>query len=407
MRILITDGDARAALAIVRSLGRRGHEIHVGEKKYFSLSSVSKYCSHKLIYPDPIEQSEIFLEVLIHYVKDQNIEAVLPVTDVTTMNISDNRSRFEPYCHIPLSDARAIATAANKCEVMRIAERLKVAIPKTVFLESADMLPSVLDDIAEYPQVIKPSRSRIYNDGRWFSTSVSYAYSIEEARKIIEDKSAQEFPVILQERITGPGIGIFVCYNRGELISVFSHRRLREKPPSGGVSTLRESIPPSPEATEYAKRLLDHLNWHGVAMVEFKLDERDKRVKLMEINGRFWGSLQLAIDSGVDFPVQLIETINCRKTKFTDNYKHGVKTRWLWGDLDALLMVLFKRGRKLKLPKGHDSRFHYLSSFLKMFEKELHYEVESFSDMKPCLYEACSRLFGSLRAKPTVRHQRH
>lgn len=37
-------------------------------------------------------------------------------------------------------------------------------------------------------------------------------------------------------------------------------------------------------------------------MVEWKVDLRDGRPKLMEINPRFWGSLELAVRSGVNFP---------------------------------------------------------------------------------------------------------
>ena len=109
--------------------------------------------------------------------------------------------------------------------------------------------------------------------------------------------------MLLQERIEGPGVGVFVCCDRGEPVALFAHRRLREKPPSGGVSVLCESAAArSDRRATSATRLLQALDWRGVAMVEFKRDLRDGSLRLMEINGRFWGSLQLAIDAGVEFP---------------------------------------------------------------------------------------------------------
>ena len=104
--------------------------------------------------------------------------------------------------------------------------------------------------------------------------------------------------MLLQERLVGPGVGVFACYHDGRPVALFSHRRLRERPPWGGVSVLCESAEVDPVAGEHATRLLDGIGWQGVAMVEFKRDLRDGVPKLMEINGRFWGSLQLAIDAG-------------------------------------------------------------------------------------------------------------
>jgi predicted ATP-grasp superfamily ATP-dependent carboligase len=102
-------------------------------------------------------------------------------------------------------------------------------------------------------------------------------------------------------------------------------------------------VPVSPQAQLYAQALLDELRWQGVAMVEFKMDQASQTLKLMEINGRFWGSLQLAIDAGVDFPFLLLRTMADEPVEPIGTYRIGVKSRWFLGDLDALLMRLFKR----------------------------------------------------------------
>ena len=132
----------------------------------------------------------------------------------------------------------------------------------------------------------------------------------------------------------------------------FAHRRLREKPPSGGVSVYRESIAADPALVERSRRLLEHFGWQGVAMVEYKVDERTGTPMLMEINGRFWGSLQLAVDAGVDFPRLLIECAEGRLPRRRRLYAVGTRLRWWWGDVDQLLLRLRRSSEQLGLPAG-------------------------------------------------------
>ena len=122
-------------------------------------------------------------------------------------------------------------------------------------------------------------------------------------------------------------------------------------------------------------------------MVEFKMDLADQTLKLMEINGRFWGSLQLAIDAGVDFPSLLIQTLADDPMPLIDNYRIGVRSRWLMGDIDALLMRLFKREDELHLPPGHAGKCLSILRFLKPWQKDTYNEIVRFSDIKPAWHE--------------------
>src|SRR5262249_38745780 len=149
-------------------------------------------------------------------------------------------------------------------------------------------------------------------------------------------------PSLVQQRIVGPGVGVFVLFDRGEIVADFAHRRLREKPPSGGASVLSESAPVDRALRDDARRLLGPLQWHGVAMLEYKQDQAGGGSYLMEVNGRFWGSLQLAIDAGVDFPHLACQLATGQRPAIDRPYAIGVKNRWLAGDLDHLLLRLFR-----------------------------------------------------------------
>jgi predicted ATP-grasp superfamily ATP-dependent carboligase len=386
MKILVTDGNNRASLAITRSLGRKGHRITVGEVAHPALASSSKYCHGRFTYPSPIDNPDLFIERLIEIIQEKKIDVLLPVSDVTTIQVCENKLQLEQFCKVPFPDADTVKLAANKGQLFRLAAQLGVPVPQSIWLE--EYTPRFrLPENMPFPVVIKPCHSRIRTNKGWLSTSVKYAYNQTELMRIVREESTLAFPLVIQERIIGPGVGIFVCYNNGSPIAFFSHRRIREKPPSGGVSVLRESISVSPEAKEFSERLLSSLGWHGVAMVEFKIDQLDNMPKLMEINGRFWGSLQLAIDAGVDFPGLLIDTLRQDEVKPVTRYRIGVKTRWLLGDLDSLLMILFKNREDLKLPPNHKGKIKYLLEFLKLWDKNMHYEVLSRDDIKPWLFE--------------------
>jgi hypothetical protein len=240
----------------------------------------------------------------------------------------------------------------------------------------------------EYPAVIKPLRSRTRTNTGWLAATVQYATNETELIRLYRDLDfLSAYPSMIQERIVGPGIGIFVLCDRGRLRAAFAHRRLREKPPSGGASVLCESIAIDPELLGQAMRLLGPLAWHGVAMMEFKQDQRTGRSFLMEVNGRFWGSLQLAVQSGVDFPYLSCQLALGQAVDGPRQYEIGVKSRWLLGDLDHLLMRLFDSDDD-HLPDGMPSKVRAVIDFLQPAGRGLHYDVISRDDPRPFLHEA-------------------
>ncbi|HET7217827.1 MAG TPA: GNAT family N-acetyltransferase [Vicinamibacterales bacterium] len=381
MKVLVTDGDSRAALAVTRSLGNAGHEVVVGEKHAPSLSTVSRYCSAAVVYPDPAVASEEFVSFMAAEVKARGIDVLVPVADITTFLVTGCRSVFGPSCAVPFADAAVIQRAANKVDILQTADALGIPIPRSAIVTSASDVPAI--DFG-YPLVIKPHQSRIPTESGWHASRVSYAADHDALRQALSARPAYEFPLMLQEQIVGPGVGVFAMYDRGKPVALFSHRRLREQPPSGGVSVLSESTPLPRRASEYATRLLDAIGWHGVAMVEFKHDLRDDTPKLMEINGRFWGSLQLAIDAGVDFPALLVESVHADRLQPVPSYRIGVRNRWFWGDVDSLLLSLFgSNGRTA----DQGSRTRAIGEFMKLWGKDLHYENPTLRDIKPGLLE--------------------
>ncbi len=168
---------------------------------------------------------------------------------------------------------------------------------------------------------------------------------------------------------------------------MFSHRRIREKPPSGGVSVYRESIAADAGLVARSRALLDRFSWQGVAMIEFKVDEATGTPYLMEINGRFWGSLQLAVDAGVDFPALLIALAQGENPPPVTRYRPGVRSRWWLGDVDHLLARIRRTSAELALPPGAPSRLRAIFDFLTLWKPGDRSEIFRWRDPAPALRE--------------------
>jgi predicted ATP-grasp superfamily ATP-dependent carboligase len=216
---------------------------------------------------------------------------------------------------------------------------------------------------------------------------VEYAADAADLGRRIQALPEAAFPLLLQERITGSGVGLFVLRWEGETIARFAHRRLREKPPSGGVSVYRESIAVAPDLARRADLLLDRFGWNGVAMIEFKLDAATGTPYLMEINGRFWGSLQLAVDAGVDFPRLLAEAALGQHPAPVQDYRLGVRSRWWMGDVDVLLARLLHSDTALALPADAPGRVRAIGEFLRLWWPGDVSEVQRWGDPGPGFLE--------------------
>jgi predicted ATP-grasp superfamily ATP-dependent carboligase len=385
MKAFVTDGDQRPALAITRSLGRRGIAVVVGEERPVSLASSSRYCVGSVTYPSPYQHPEAFDRFLRDFVEREQVDVVIPVTDVTTYATARSRNALEHHSAIAGPSFDTFDLVADKWNLLQRASACGIQIPRTHFVDGIAALKAILPQVA-YPAVVKPVRSRTLTSRGWLGAGVQYAHSESDLLRLYRTTDHLAcYPSLVQERIVGPGTGVFVLCDRGEVRVAFAHRRLREKPPSGGVSVLCESIAPAPRLLDQAARLLGPLGWHGVAMLEYKEDRRTGQPFLMEVNGRFWGSLQLAVDAGVDFPYLNWQLALGQGLDICPDYRIGVRSRWLLGDVDHLLLRLFHSNRDL--PDSVPSKLQTLMQFLQFAAPGLRYEVFSREDPRPMIHE--------------------
>jgi predicted ATP-grasp superfamily ATP-dependent carboligase len=404
MALFVTDGEQRATLAVVRALGRVGVPVTVGASGKISLAGTSRYCTRNVCCPCPEKEPERFQAFLCRHVRETRYRLLLPVTDVTTQLVSGVRAALAPYVGLPLPDDASIRRVQDKRFVLSKAQELGIACPQTFMVEGQETLEGVSQRMA-YPAVIKPRFSRYFCDGHWRSGTVQYA--LHAADLIAKYQEAhQEIPnPLIQERIRGEGRGVFVLMWGGELKAAFCHRRLREKPPWGGVSVYSESVPLDQKLVQQSVDLLKACGWQGVAMVEYKVDPRDGYAKFMEVNGRFWGSLQLAIDAGINFPWLLYRLATGEDVAPQFDYTIGVRSRWLLGDLDHLWIRLARPSAVNGLPDHARSKLRACLDFIKLYEPGLHYDVQRFDDPGPGWYE-CKSYVRSVLGRLVGRRER-
>jgi predicted ATP-grasp superfamily ATP-dependent carboligase len=153
------------------------------------------------------------------------------------------------------------------------------------------------------------------------------------------------------------------------------------------VSTYRESIAVPTDLRVLCEKLLDRLDYSGAAMLEFKQDQQSGEYVLMEINARLWGSLQLAVDAGVDFPAALVAITLCERLPGSTP-KVGVRTAWELGEVDHALALVRRSAAALHLPP--ETRSGWRAALAALFNRRWsdHAEVFRLSDPMPFLAEA-------------------
>ena len=397
-RILVTDGEQRSALALVRSLGRAGHTVYVCSVRGRSLAGASRYCSAEARVVDPLAGAEGFERDVRALIDGWDIDVLVPVSEAALLALLPARGRLADVV-LPFPDEATFRRICDKAELLSVAPRMGIAIPRQLTLRTAREAEALDAGSVEFPVVIKPARSVGEGGGSDAAAGVSRrtkltvrhaadAAELTAALAELNEAGDAAYPLLIQQRILGPGIGIFLLLWDGRVVASFAHRRIREKPPSGGVSVYRESVAADPALVARSRALLEHFGWCGVAMVEYKVDERSGTPYLMEVNGRFWGSLQLAVDAGVDFPLLLLAAATGEEPEPVLDYTKGIRSRWWWGDVDHLIARLRRSRSALSLPPEAPGRWRAVRDFLTIHFGRDREEILRLDDPRPFFRES-------------------
>ncbi len=376
MKIILLDSEGRSSLSALRSLKARGLSVACASSKKRAISFYSRYCKEKIIYPAPGKDREGFSQFLKKY-RDTQKEPLLFMcfSDVTMDHLMFAKKKriFNEEIITPLPEN--YETSIDKKRLGELALTVNIPYPKS-FEVNSEHAEEISHDLP-YPIILKPRHSVSWFDGKAYKSTAQVLNHREEfVRAFLELKSKTKENPLVQEKLDGDEFGVSLLSKDGVIFALFAHKRLRSVRKFGGASSLRESMQLSEEMKDLAKRLAEKLSWSGVMMIELKQDKKTGRLFLIEINARFWGSLFLAIKSGVDFPYLLYKMrnnlpIDSEETK----YESGVQARHFVSDLSHFYSLGFEFWKPQNIFK------------LFSFKKDAYHDVWSFNDPLPGIVE--------------------
>jgi predicted ATP-grasp superfamily ATP-dependent carboligase len=343
-RVLVTDGHTKQALACVRSLGRAGYDVYVASHYRWPLSAWSRHCRGWFRLTD---QTTAQYAALRDWAARRQIGVLLPITEAACLLCNTEREAWEAAgLTVGCGPDLMLLQAFDKARTLEHAARCGIAVPDTWAPESLEAFHAAARELG-YPCIVKPRFSNPrFGDTVLPDLGVAYVDGPEALEAAVLERRQLDCWPLLQRCVPGTGKGIFAVCDHGRPIAWFAHQRIRDVRPTGSGSSLRRSTPLDPRLKAASERLLRAMAWHGPVMVEFR-DDGEHPPWLMEVNGRFWGSLQLAISSGVDFPLLWLRVLHGETVQARDDYACGITLRWLWGDVKRFFHIL--RGR----PRGY------------------------------------------------------
>ena len=372
--VLIVAGDTIIGLTVLRSLGRRGVPVYCAYSIPDALGPHSAYCRGSFRLPS-LADPDAALAAVLEYARLWNVTRLLGISERHITFLNRYRSRLEQEFTLLFPPQPVFERAVRKDLTLACARRVGIPVPQTAYPQS--MLEAEQCRSLPFPVILKMAQPQ----GGAFSHKYLRVETFDRLRQVLSGLPAGQFPMV-QEYIPGGGIGMSMLMRGGKAILAFEHRRIREYPPEGGIGVACEAVAPEPKLREQSEALLAAMEWDGVAMVEYRRDPATGRYALMEVNGRFWGSLPAAIHAGADFPFWLYRTSLPDSPAPPHIYKVGIQARSLAGDTKWLVSVL---------RSGMQSRIAAVAAYLGGFRPSMRYFMWAWDDPRPALYNLAGR----------------
>lgn len=395
-KVLVLGDDMRIFLAVVRSLGRAGLEVHAAPLNRHYPALKSRYISAVHHFPPYSDNPRAWADAVAGTLRREGYDLVVPCCDPAIIPLHIHRDELKDH-RLAIPSPAAMDLLFDKELTRQLCTELGINIVKGARLGQTQDAKQL---VAEFglPLVIKPRRS-YWDDALEAWGKVWIPETEEEVHDVlagIDDRSRY----LIESYFEGEGTGVSVLAEDGNILQAFQHRRLREG--RGGNSSLRISEAVHHDLLQACEKISGRLQLNGVCMFEFRYDHETGNWILIETNARFWGSLPLPLSIGVDFPRFLYDLMVHHVRHERAAYPAGVKSRNLMLDGFNLLSRI-KDGRS-------NEKFHigkeitdFLTQPVRWITGTEHSDSFVSDDLKPAFWEFAS-LFGGVRERQARNH---
>jgi predicted ATP-grasp superfamily ATP-dependent carboligase len=320
--VMILGGEHASALGVVRSLGSRGIPVFVGGRYSRPVASFSRFVTRQFRYSDTDDEAH---EQIVDRLREWRPAVLLPIMDHAWSMIYEHCDDYAAYTTvIPRPDPELRAELADKARLARAAVAKDVPVPHTYLPESLEQALDLERDLP-YPVLLKPADGIAGLGIRLVREPSELAGALGESEQV---------PMI-QEFITGEDLELTILADHGEAVAGSAYVTLRNRPPFGppvACRTIRDE-----HLMNIGIRFLKDLEYHGVAHLDFRRDERDGLPKLLDFNVRLAGSNEISTRTGVDFALILYQMALGRRVEPSFEYEVDTEFRWpLFGELRHL-----------------------------------------------------------------------
>ncbi|OQX54928.1 MAG: hypothetical protein B5M53_05185 [Candidatus Cloacimonas sp. 4484_209] len=350
-KVIVADAELRTSLAVIRSLSKYGlRVVSIGRGR--TGGYLTKYIWKKFDLSGSTDRE--YVDFIINTAKIEKVKAIFAHFEKTLLQLHGRITEQNLTFKLVMPPIEIFKFACKKENVLSVAKELCIPIPETIYYNNngnqnlyeivEKRIPCFVKTTVEID--IPPGPGNRY-----------LAIKTENDLKFLPKFIEKYKTLLIQQYIEGYGCGIGGVFYDGVPIVIGGHIRLREAFSSGGPSTYCKSKIHK-KAMNYAIKLMRELKWSGIAMIEFKVGREDIPY-FIEMNPRIWGTIPLYITSGVNVPVVAYEVfINKRFNGFSNNFKEGVKMRFLMEDLHAITTQY----------KGLKKIAEFIKVFLNMFK---------------------------------------
>ena len=327
MRALIVDPrNTRQGVTAVRALARAGWTVGVGGSSPRSVTASSRWCAWWHPVPPPEGGLDQFVSAINVAAAQRGYEVVLPCGDAEALALSGERHRIRTL--VPYPPHEVVACAFDKVRLAEAAARARVPTPATTLVRIGAPLPAMSS-----PVIVKERVHAGLNQGRSGRLEAAVAATAAEARGLVAAIHAGGGDAVVQEIVPGRLIAhTSVTAPDGRLVVAVQQEAERIFPPETGASARARTVPLDPDLAAGAARLLRELRWTGLAELQF-VGTKGSKPCLIDFNGRFYGSLALAVGAGANLPAVWASVATGRPPGDVSEAVPGTRFQWLEGDL--------------------------------------------------------------------------